>query len=488
MMIGAELMSRYISGENRNQINILPICLDDMIAPDNEVRAIDAIVDKMDIQSMEFIYSETKETGRKPYSPVDMFKLYSYSYFNGIRSSRKIERECYRNIEVLWLINELKPDFKTIADFRKENKRQIKSAFRKFSMICDELGLIGKEMVAVDGSKFRASNSRLAYHSENKVKKKIEHYNKIAEQYSLLLDQCDNEEINSNGINLSREEIESKIDGINKRIAELEVIKEYVKENGSIYITDPDSRMMKTNNNGVDICHNVQIVADDKNHLVVTVDVTSDPVDKEQFHRMALQAKEEMGVDTITALADKGYYSAQEFAKCKEDNIIPIVSKADHSHMAATMEFGKSQFRYDEVNDGYICPQGYLLKAYNPRKENAKYQGHKRYQNFTACAMCRVRDKCSDSEKGRTIQDRPFQRYADEVDKHTNEFLDMYKKRKQLVEHPFGTIKRAFGFSYFLTRGTENVRTESLMHFLVYNMKRAINIIGTKEIIEILQG
>ena len=481
-------MNRYKSGENRNQVNILPMCLDDMIAPDNEVRAIDAIVDKMDIQSMGFIYSETKETGRKPYSPVDMFKLYTYGYFNGIRSSRKIERECYRNIEVLWLINELKPDFKTIADFRKDNKKQIKQAFNKFSMICDELGLIGKEMVAIDGSKFRASNSRMAYHSENKLQKKIEHYNKTAEQYLLLLDSCDNEEKNSIGINLSRAEIEAKIEGINKRLSELEILKEYVKENGSIYITDPDSRMMKTNNNVVDICHNVQIAADDKNHLVVVVDVTSDPVDKEQFHNIALQAKEEMGVDTITAIADKGYYSAAEFAKCKEDNIIPIVSKADHSHMAATKEYGKSQFRYDEVNDGYICPQGNLLKAYNHRKENAKYPGNKRYQNFGACNECGVKDKCSNSEKGRTIQDRPFQRYADEVDMRTNEHLDMYKKRKQLVEHPFGTIKRAFGFSYFLTRRTESVRTESLLHFLVYNMKRAINIIGTKEIIEILQG
>lgn len=480
-------MNRYKSGENRNQINMIPLCLDDMIALDNEVRAIDAIVDRMDIQSMGFIYSETKETGRNPYSPVDMFILYSYSYFNGIRSSRKIERKCYRNIEVLWLINELKPDFKTIADFRKDNKKQIKSAFKKFSMICDELGLIGKEMVSVDGSKFRASNSRMAYHSENKLNKKIEHYSKTAEQYYLLLDQCDNEEINSSGIDLTREEIGLKIEGINKRLSELETIKEHVKENGSIYVTDPDSRMVKTNNNGADICHNVQIAADDKNHIVVVVDVTSDPVDKEQFHRMALQAKEEMGADTITALADKGYYSAQEFAKCREDDIISFVSRADHSHMAATKEFGKSQFRYDEANDGYICPQGHLLKAYNPRK-NAKFPGHKRYQNFVACAGCNLRNKCSNSKKGRTIQDRPFQRYADEVDKRTDEYHDMYKKRKQLVEHPFGTIKRAFGFSYFLTRGTESVRTESLLHFLVYNMKRAINIIGTKEIIGILQG
>ena len=485
-MIGVGPMNRYAQAGNRDQLSI-PICLDDMILANSEVRAIDAIVSSMDIQSMGFTYSETKETGRKPYSPVDMFKLYSYSYFNGIRSSRKIERECYRNIEVMWLINELRPDFKTIADFRKNNKKQIKAAFQRFSLICDELGLVGKEMVAVDGSKFRANNSRLAYHSEKKIQKKIEHYHRTAEQYLSLLDSCDNEEENSAGTSLSREELEAKIDRINKRLTELEGLKEQVKENGSLYTTDPDSRMMKTSS-GIDICHNVQIAVDDKNHLVVAVDVTSDAVDKEQFHNIAHQVKEQMGVDTITALADKGYYSASEFAKCKEDGTIPIVSKADHAHTAATNEYGKSQFRYDEENDGYICPQGHLLKAYKPRKENAKFAGYKRYRNFEACSKCSVRSKCSNSKEGRTIQDGPFQRYADEVDRRTNELIDMYKSRKQLVEHPFGTVKRAFGFSYFLTRGTESVKTESLMHFLAYNMKRTINIIGTKEIIGLLQG
>jgi len=271
-------------------------------------------------------------------------------------------------------------------------------------------------------------------------------------------------------------------------MVEIDELRQQVKKNGTIYETDPDSRMMKMNNKGADICHNVQIAVDDKSHLVVAVDVTSQPVDKEQFHNMALQAKQELGVETITAIADKGYYSASEFAKCKEDNITAMVSKADDPSLAATKGFGKDKFKYDEVNGGYICPQGHFLKAYNPRKENAKYTGHKRYRNFDACAKCNEKSRCSGSIKGRTIQDMPFQRIADEVDKLTNEHLDMYKMRKQTVEHPFGTIKRAFGYSYFLTRGTASVRTESLMHFLVYNMKRAINIVGTKEMIGMLQG
>ena len=388
----------------------------------------------------------------------------------------------------MWLINGLKPDFKTIADFRKDNKKPIKQAFHKFSMICDELGLIGKEMVAVDGSKFRASNSRFAYHSEKKIEKKIEHYNKVSEQYLALLDSCDAQENDRSTPKLSRAEIETKIENINKRLAELEELKQQVKETGTIYDTDPDARMMQTNNKGCDICHNVQVAVDDKNHLVVAVDVISQPVDKEQLHNMALQAKEELGVQTITAIADKGYYSALQFAKCKEDNIIPIVSKADHSHMAATKEYGKMQFKYDEAQGGYICPQGHLLQAYHHRREYTKETDIKRYQNYEACSNCPVRDKCSDGKKGRSIQDRPFQRIADEVDRRTEESSDMYKKRKQTVEHPFGTIKRAFGFSYFLTRRTESVRTESLLHFLVYNMKRAINMVGTQELIGILQG
>ncbi|MFT9078472.1 IS1182 family transposase [Ethanoligenens sp.] len=417
-----------------------------------------------------------------------MFKLYAYSYFNGIRSSRKIERECYRNIEVMWLINSLKPDFKTIADFRKNNKKQIKQAFHKFSMICDELELIGKEMIAVDGSKFRASNSRFAYHSEKKVQKKIEHYNKVAEGYLLLLDKCDEQENDCATPKLSRSEIEDKIEGINKRLSDLKELEQAVKANGTIYETGPDSRMMQTNNKGCDICHNVQVAVDDKNHLIVAVDVTSEPVDKEQFYNIASQAKEELGVETITAIADKGYYSARQFAKCKEAKIVPIVAKADRSFMAATKEYEKSRFQYDAAQDGYICPQGHLLRAYHHRKQYTQETDVKRYQNYEACSKCQVKDKCTDNKKGRTIQDRPFQRIADEVDRRTEQFADMYKVRKQTVEHPFGTVKRAMGFSYFLTRRTENMRTESLLHFLVYNMKRAINIVGTKQLIGILQG
>ena len=477
-------MERYKKGEDRNQYSCELMCLDDMIPADAEVRTLEIIIDKMDVCSLGFTHHKTKSTGRMPYNPADMFKIYAYSYFNGIRSSRKIERECYRNIELMWLVGKLKPDFKTIADFRKDNKHQIQAAFQKFGVLCGELGLIGKEIVAVDGSKFRACNSRLRYHSQKKIEEKIKHHAEKAKAYVKLLDSCDGEE--SAQPQLSKEEILSKLDHINSRLVELSLLKDQVAKTGTIYETDPDSRMMKTNNNGCDICHNVQIAVDDKNHLVVAVDVTSQAIDKEQLFNMAAQAKTNMGTDAITVVADKGYYSAKQFEKCVTAGITAIVSKANHSNAAASEEYSKEMFSYDEKADTYTCPQGQVLKRRKSRQDS-KFKNYPMYANQVACKKCLAREYCTRGDY-RTICDRPLHEYARQVDVQTKANMDMYHQRKQLVEHPFGTVKRGFGFSYFLTRGTENVRTESVLHFLVYNMKRVMNIIGTEELRLALQA
>lgn len=479
-------MERYKKGEDRAQLSLMPMCLEDMIAEDAEVRALEVIIEKMDIRSLGFTHTETKETGRMSYDPVDMFKLYTYSYFNGIRSSRKIEKESWRNVELMWLIGNIHPDFKTIADFRRDNKTQIQAAFQRFSMICGELGLVGKEIVAVDGSKFRASNGRLAYHSEKKLDEKIKYHTKIAEQYLKLLDACDREE--ADRPRLSKEQITQKIDKITKRLDELQVLQEEVRQNGTIYETDPDARMMKVNNHGADICHNVQIAVDDKNHLVVAVDVTSQPVDKEQLYNIASQAKENMQVDEMTVIADKGYYSALQFQQCENDHIRPIVSGANQAHHAMSGEFEKEKFHFGAEHGGYICPAGALLLPCRPRADRSEARkDYIRYANPAACKSCLHRDQCT-SGKYRTIEDKPFEDYARLVDERTRNNMEMYRKRKQLVEHPWGTVKRAFGFSYFLTRRTESVRAESLLHFLAYNMKRAINLVGTQELVAGLQG
>jgi len=477
-------MNRYKEGENRNQISLEPLCLDDMIGEDNLVRAIEIIVENMKINSLGFRYGETKDTGRKPYSPEDMFKLYAYSYYNGIRSSRKIERESHRNIEVMWLVGELKPDHKTIANFRKDNKKAIKAAFRQFTMICDELNLISKEIVGVDGSKFRACNGRMRYHSKGKIAEKLAHYAEAVEKYMNLLDQSDVEEAQESTAKMGRKELEEKLSKIQKRVSELESISEKVEAEGTIYLTDPDARLMRTHNGGGDISHNVQIAVEEKNHFIVAVDVTSDAVDYGQLHNIASQAKEELGANELTAVADKGFYSGEEFKKCIDDNIQPIAPRPDKGG-EQKRGYTKGYFEYDKERDAYTCPQG--QKLCQPQQRRANRKGD-RYYNINACAQCKFKEHCSPKTPYRTIVRGEFDDYSEAVDRYTKEHPEIFAKRKEMVEHPFGTVKRALGFTYFLTRGTENVRTESLLHFLAYNLKRLINIMGTPKLAEELRA
>ena len=473
-----------MQGEGRNQLSIEPLSFDDLISEENPVRAIELIVESMKINTLGFAYSETKDTGRKPYSPEDMFKLYAYSYYNGIRSSRKIERECHRNIEVMWLIGGLKPDHKTTANFRKDNKNAIKAAFRQFSLICAELGLISKEVVAVDGSKFRACNGRMRYHSKGKIAEKLQHYSEAAEKYMNLLEQSDRKENENPPGSFSRKELKEKLDKIQKRVTELEAIQEQVESEGTIYLTDPEARLMRSHNGGGDISHNVQTAVEAKNHFVVAVDVTSEAVDYAQLYNIASQAKAELGVEKLTAIADKGYYSGEQFAQCHEENIHPI---APHPNKGGSQERGytKGHFTYEAETDAYRCPHGQMLTQPIQKRVNRKGD---RYYNPTACANCPAKGKCSPSAPYRTIVRGEYDRYSDEVDAFTKANAKLFAERKSLCEHPFGTVKRALGFSYFLTRGTENVRTESLLHFLAYNMKRLVNIMGTAGLQVVLQG
>ena len=409
-------MSRYVEGEDRNQLSFEPLCLDDMIAEDNPVRAIEMIVKSMNIPALGFTHSETKETGRKPYSPEDLFKLYSYSYYNGIRSSRKIERECGRNIEVMWLIGELKPDHKTIANFRKDNKAAIKAAFRKFSMLCSELGLISKEVVAVDGSKFRACNGRMRYHSKGKIAEKMRYYSESAEKYMNLLEQCDREDDENPPTHLNRQELQAKLEKIQKRMLALEEISERVDAEGTIYLTDPDARLMRTHNGGGDISHNIQIAVEAANHFVVAVDATSDAVDYAQLHKISSLAKAELGSEHLVSIADRGYYSGEEFAKCESDNIQPIAPKPDRGSRAQSEGYTKYHFQYDAEEDAYICPRRHKLTPPTQRRANRKGN---RYYNAEACKNCPSKELCAPKTRYRYITRLEYDDYADQVDAFT---------------------------------------------------------------------
>jgi len=494
-------MQRYSEGKSREQVQVLS--LEEMISEDNPVRVFDAFANGLDMKKLGFMYAETKETGRKPMNPADMCKLYIYGYFNGIRSSRKLEMECTRNIELMWLINNKAPHNKTISDFRKNNKKALENMFKDFSMFCDMIGLIGKEMAAIDGSKFRASNSRRRNFTKNKVNKMISHHEETARKYTELLEKNDAEENNNEGVlKLSKEELQNIVEDTQKRIEELKLMSEEIETNGEISMTDKDARHMSTSNNGTDISHNVQISVDSKHHLVVALDVTSSPADQGQLFNMAEETakelkielnknKEEINVKELTdedfklvVLADKGYYVYEDLKDCLESGIKPIVPKQKSPNMTGNEKYITDNFAYDKEKDIYVCPEGQILKNTTKKLEAKSFT----YKNKTACKDCKFKDQCTKNKDGRIIKRNENHEIYDIANNIMVQNKSIYKLRQMIVEHVFGTVKRTLGYTYFLTRGNESVRAESFMHFFTYNLKRVINIKGVKYLIEALNS
>lgn len=466
-------MSGYIKGKiNTKQYSLIPTCYDEMISEDNPVRVLEVFVDNLDLKKLEFKNANRDKTivGRPSYNPKDLLKLYLYGYFNGIRSSRKLAIECERNIEIFWLINELKPDF------RKNNITNMKKVFKEFSILCDSLNLIGKEIVAIDGSKFRANNGRKKNYTKGKIDKQIKYYEENIDKYIEILDKEDYEE-KENKVKIDKQELKEKIEEAKKRVNELEEIKKEIEQKGEISITDLDSRHMKTNNNGTDISHNVQIAVDNKAHLVVTVDVTSSPADQGQLSNIAKQTKKELEVDKITVLADKGYWNGEELKKCAEDNITTSVSSQKEQ---GSKGYQKADFKYNKENDYYVCPMEKILHKTGVKEI--------KYVNRKACKECPNRERCTSSKNGKAIHKTANDKYLEEAKVRQIENMDLYHTRQMIVEHVFGTVKRDLGFTYFLLRGNEKVKGESFMHFLIYNIKRVCKIKGIKEIIEAIKA
>jgi len=305
----------YIKGENRNQITLFPEAIDDYITPDNPVRVIEAFVDSLDMKELGFKRTTPNDVGRPAYDPRDLLKLYLYGYLNRIRSSRKLEAEAGRNIELMWLLKKLKPDFKTIADFRKDNKKAIKNVFKQFNLLCKEWELFGCEVIAVDGSKFRACNSKRNNYNDKKIKRHLKYIDEKISNYLKELDSNDQEEADTHIP--SAEEIKKRIEELKKRKAKYQAMQKEMKEKkiDEISTTDPDARLMKVNNNGADVCYNVQTAVDQKNKLVVDYDVINNAADQGNLYEMAKKAKETLGVEEIKALDDKGYYSTLDLKK-----------------------------------------------------------------------------------------------------------------------------------------------------------------------------
>jgi transposase len=469
----------YKTGELvREQYTFMPFNFDELIAEDNIVRVIDEYVEKLELTEQKIKYARTTgNLGNRPYNPRQMLKLYLYGYYNGIRSSRKLERETTRNIEVMWFMDKLQPNFRTISDFRKDHIDIMKEIFGAFSELCDELGLIGKEIEALDGSKFRACNARRKNLTKGKLEKQIEHYEKQADEYMKLLDEEDKKEENTNDkVKASKEEIKEKIEHAKKRIDELKAEKEDVEKNGEKSLTDPDSRHMKASNNGTDIAHNVQIAVDGKHDLVTVVDVTSSPADQGQLYRMGKKMKKILGVKKITVLADKGYYTGEDLRRCARNRIKAVVAVPEKKDS----RYGKDKFEYNKEKDIYTCPLGEEL--YRTGKQDAVYKNPK------ACRVCKLINECTKNKRGRQIVRNKNEEILERANRRYAKNKELYKRRQEIVEHVFGTVKRAFGYTYFLLIGNRKVKGEAFMFFLSYNMKRVSNILGNKVLLDYIRS
>ncbi|MBI2351816.1 MAG: IS1182 family transposase [Deltaproteobacteria bacterium] len=469
----------YIEGESRNQSLLFPEILDDYIIEDNLVRFIDAFVDGLKLEEMGFIHSVPESTGRPPYDPRDLLKLYVYGYINGIRSSRRLERECGRNVEVMWLLRKLRPDFKTIADFRKDNRNAFKGVFRQFTLLCKEMDLLGGELVAIDGSKFKAVNSSDRNFSRGKLERKIKEIEEKIEKYLDEMDRADAQE--GEAKEAGAEGLKEKVEKLRERKGRYdELLKELERSGESqISLTDPDSRAMPKTPKG-DVSYNVQVAVDSKHHLMVEQEVTNAVIDSSQLFFMAKRAKAMLGKDQLTVVADKGYYHGDEVKACEEAGITPYIQKANTSANTALGLFGKERFVYDPKQDCYRCPAGERLRYHFDSEE----LGRKiRYYWTTACNTCEIKARCTRNKGFRRITRWVHEDILEQMEERVKANWELMKKRKQIVEHPFGTIKFWNDQRHFLMRRLEKVKAEFSLSTLAYNIKRAINLVGVAKLV-----
>ena len=471
-------MSRFIEGTCRAQATLFPDRLDDYLTEENPVRVIDAFIDSLDLANLGF-KTVPADTGRPAYHPSTLLKLFVYGYLNRIQSSRRLEREAGRNVELMWLLGRLAPDFKTIADFRKDNGRGIKNTCREFIGLCRQMKLFTDAVVAIDGSKFKAVNSKENNYTPKKLKFHIVRVEKHIDEYLKQLEDADREDEKV----IDETPIKDKIAWLKKRLSELKALEVEVNHHPDkqLSTTDPDSRLMKTQGMTRAVCYNVQTAVDTEHHLIVAHEVTNKP-DRGQLCQVGKQAQAALKEKKIIVIADKGYYSGQDIKDTQDAGMTPLVPKSDTSGSEKKGIFNRSQFKYDADRDVYICPANQVLPYRFTNVE--KGLTVKRYWvDAPTCRACELKSQCSNSKQSRRITRWEHQGEIDHLDELMASRPDSMLIRKQTVEHPFGTIKAWMGATHFLTRGFKNVRTEMNLHVLAYNLKRMMSILGPDKLI-----
>lgn len=466
-------MKRFVEGEDRTQGTLLPARLDDYVAEHNPVRVIDVFVDELDLASLGFEGVVPAKTGRPAYHPAALLKIYIYGYLNRIQSSRRLELEAQRNVEQMWLTQRLAPDFKTIANFRKDNGKAIRNVCRQFVVLCQQLDLFSDAVVVIDGSKFKAVNSSDRNFTNAKLKRRMEEIEANISRYLAELDTADRQEPVAAQSRSAR--LEDKITALKAQMATLKEIevKLQTTDETQISLTDPDARSMITRGAGI-VGYNVQTAVDAKHHLIVTHEVTNTGSDRDQLSGMAKEAREAIGTTELTAIADRGYFKGEEILACHEAGIAALVPKTMTSGAKADGRFDKADFIYDAAKNEYRCPAGQALIW----RFAAVEDGMKLHRYWSSnCKGCPLKEKCTPSPQ-RRITRWEHQDVLDDMQARLDRDPEAMRVRRSTVEHPFGTIKAWMGSTHFLTKGLERVRTEMSLHVLAYNLKRLIAILG----------
>lgn len=471
-------MKRFVEGEDRRQATLLPDSLEDYVTEDNPVRVIDAFIDELDLAALGFAGVMPEATGRPSYHPATLLKIYLYGYLNRIQSSRRLERETQRNIELMWLTGRLMPDFKTIADFRRDNGPAIRAACAQFVVLCRRFNLFTRAVVAIDGSKFKAVNSRDKNFTVAKVAKRIEQVEASIARYLAALDRADRQDGDVAEAKTAR--LEEKIEGLRRQMQSLKAMGRQVEAapDKQVSLIDPDARSMATSGKGTGIVgYNVQVAVDAEHHLIVAHGVTNVGSDRGQLASMGRKAREATGCREVTVLADRGYYNGKEVLACEGTGVLPCIPKTLTSGNAKRGLFTGQDFIYDAENDRYTCPAGQYLtkgKVRSDRRDNVEH-----YRNLTACSACTLKPRCT-SDRVKRVKRREHEGVLDKMQARLDQLPDAMTIRRQTVEHPFATLKAWMGSTHFLTRTLEKVRAEMSLQVLAYNLKRMINILGAK--------
>lgn len=477
----------YIRGSERGQHILFPSTLDEYVEEGNPVRVIAAFVGALDIAELGFVRGEAAETGRPGYDPRLLLGLFIWGHLNRVRSSRKLERECGRNLEAMWLMENLRPDFKTIADFRKDNGEPIKETVVKFRLWCVGEGLYGREMVAVDGSKFKAVNNSERNFTKKKLAQLIERESERVAEYLKAIEVADQEDAAAPPEpQLSGEQLREKLSKLKERLTKHKQLEQTLKESGQsqISLTDGDARLMKTSK-GSEVCYNVQTVVDSKHKLIAAYEVTNEGNDLGQLAQLAQRAKEALGVETLTVLADGGYFDGATIKECEAAGITAYLPLPQSGAANQRGLFPAEKFTYDEARDLYVCPQGEELRFRSEEKGSNK----KLYRLYRtdACGACPLRAQCTTAQRGRKLRRWIHEDVLERLRERIRGQPELLKERKKLAEHPFGTIKRTMDQGYFLMKGTKKVTTETSLTVLAYNLKRVINIMGVEKMIMAMQ-